>query len=306
MPSVVRLPNTYLTREHRILILRACHCPLFYWISTVMKILKSPVLHFILLGFVIFVVYTYLKPPDRETIRITTQTIDALVQQRQSIMQIPITPEERKVLIEGHIEDEVLLREAYKRGFDKNDYRVRKRILNIMRTSLSEVIPEPSAAQLRAFYDQNKGRYLTSPSRSFDQVFFSFAGKKQPENPQQFIETLKSASDVSGIGEFSQVGNRFVKASFQTTATTFGKPFAQTVFEIPLNQWRGPIESFRGIHYVRIIGIHNSELPPFEQMESFLRTDYFMKKARESQQVKIEALRKNYDIVVEGMEEKKE
>ncbi len=79
-------------------------------------VLKSPILHFILLGTVAFVVYTRLKPPDRETIHITTQTIDALVQQRESIAQKAITPETRQSLIAGHVEDEILLREAYKRG----------------------------------------------------------------------------------------------------------------------------------------------------------------------------------------------
>ena len=273
--------------------------------AMVTSVLKSPILHFVLLGAVAFVAYTHLKPADRETIRITTQTIDALIQQQQSITQNPVNPEERQTLIEGHIENEILLREAYKRGFDKNDYRVRKRILNIMRTSLSEVIPEPSVAQLRAFYEENRERYLTSPSRSFEQVYFSFASAKLPEKPEQFIKQLQESTDIAGLGEFSLLGNTFSKASFQTTAITFGKPFAHVVFEMGLNEWRGPIESFRGIHYVRVTAEHKPELPPFEKMESYLRTDYFLQKGRESQQRKIDELRKNYEIIVEGAERKK-
>jgi len=263
------------------------------------SLLKSPVVHFIFLGAVAFVAYSHLKPPDRETIIVTTQTVDALVQQRESITQNASTPEERQNLIEGHIEDEILLREAYKRGFDKNDYRVRKRILNIMRTSLSEVIPEPSVAQLRTFYQENKARYLTSPSRSFEHVYFSFASAKLPERPQQFIQQLKAANDISSLGDFSPSGNKFSKATFQTTAITFGKPFAQFVFELPLNQWRGPVESFRGIHYVRLTATHDPDLPPFEKMEPYLRTEYFLQKSRESQQQKIDDLRKNYEVIVE-------
>ena len=264
------------------------------------SVLKSPVLHFILLGTIAFVAYSYLKPPDRETITVTTQTIDALVQQRESITLNLTTPEERQDLIKGHIEDEILLREAYKRGFDKNDHRVRKRILNIMRSALSEVIPEPSVAQLRAYYEENKVRYLTSPARSFEHVYFSFASAKQPERPQQFIQQLKEAADIAGLGEFSPMGNTFSKASFQTTAVTFGKPFGQIVFKLPPGQWRGPIESFRGIHYVRVTAEHDPELPPFEQMEAYLRTEYFLQKSRESQIQKIDDLRKNYTVVVEG------
>ena len=269
--------------------------------AIVTSVLKSPILHFILLGTIAFVAYTQIKPPDHEKILITTQTIDALIQQQESITQNPINPQERQTLIEGHIEDEILLREAYKRGFDKNDYRVRKRILNIMRTSLSEVIPEPSVAQLRAFYEDNKERYLTSPSRSFEQVYFSFASAKLPKKPEQFIKQLQEAKDIAGLGDFSLItSNRYSKSSFQNTAITFGKPFAQVVFDMPLNEWRGPVESFQGIHYVRVTAEHDPELPPFKQMESYLRQDYILRKTRESQAAKIDELRKNYEIIIEG------
>ena len=246
--------------------------------------------------------YTQLKPPNRETIQVTTQTIDALVQQRESISLQPVNPEERKEIVQGHIEDEILLREAYKRGFDKNDYRVRKRILSMMRSSLSEVIPEPSVAQLRAFYDENKARFETSSSRSFEQVYFAFASAKLPKDSKLFLEMLKGASDIANLGDFSTtLGSKYRKASFQTTAITFGKPFAEVIFNMPLNRWRGPVESFRGIHYVRVTAEHAPELPPFEQMESFLRTDYFMQKARQSQSDKIDKLRRKYHIIVEGL-----
>ena len=269
--------------------------------STIASLLKSPILHFILLGLVAFSAYTRLKPPDRETIHITTQTVDALVQQQESISQKAITPEERQSIIEGHIEDEVLLREAYKREFDKNDYRVRKRILNIMRTSLSEVIPEPSVAQLRAFYEANRDRYLTSPSRSFEQVYFSFASANLPEEPEAFITQLEAANDISKLGDFTlSLSGRYSKSSFQAAAITFGKPFAQLVFDMPLNEWIGPVESFRGNHFVRVTAEHAPELPSFEQMETYLRTDYMLQKGRESQTRKIEELKKNYEIVVEG------
>ena len=188
-------------------------------------VLKSPVLHFILLGTVAAIAYMHLKPPDRETITITAQTIDALIQQRESITRNPTTPQERQRLIEGHIEDEILLREAYKRGFDKNDYRVRKRILSLMRSSLSEVTPEPSIAQLRAYYEENRDRFLTSASRSFEQIYFSFVSAKQPKNPKQFLEMLEARSDIEGLGEFTTtLGSRYNKASFQSVAITFGKP----------------------------------------------------------------------------------
>jgi hypothetical protein len=131
-------------------------------------------------------------------------------------------------------------------------------------------------------------------------VYFSFASAKLPDNPEKFLQQLEGVSDISGVGEFSLMGNKFSKASFQTTAINFGKPFAQVVFKLPLNQWNGPIESFREIHYVRVTHSHDPELPPLEKMESYLRTDYLMQKSRDSQQEKIDDFKKNYEIIVEG------
>lgn len=265
-----------------------------------LAVFTSPVLHFAVLGVIAFGLYTYVKPIDRETIHVTTQTIDTLVQQRESLLENPITPEARELLIKSHIEDEVLLREAYKRDFDKNDYRVRKRLLGIMRSSLSDVVAEPSVAQLRVFYDEHQERYRTSSSRSFEQVFFAFNSTKKPQNSAQFIAQLREATAPTSLGEFSQLGHTFGKAPFEYIAGTFGKSFAQTVFEMPLHTWRGPIESSRGVHYVRVTATHDPELPPFEQMESALRSEYLLTKTRESQQQKVQDLMKNYNIVVES------
>lgn len=267
--------------------------------SHLMSVLKFPTVHFLILGIAAFGAYSYFKPPDREIIYVTPQTIDALVQQRESIVQNPTTPEEQRKLIEGYIEDEVLLREAYKRGFDKSDYRVRKRILSMMRTYLGEVIPEPSVAQLRAYYEASQDRYLTAPSRSFEHVYFSFASNQLPKEPEVFIRQLEKAADIDGLGEYTLMGNRYNQTSFQRMAANLGKPFAQVIFDLPLNQWRGPVKSFKGIHYVRVTGSHEPELPPFEKMESYLRTDYLLVKGRESQTRKIEELMKNYEIIVE-------
>ncbi|NNL75401.1 MAG: hypothetical protein HKO68_03600, partial [Desulfobacterales bacterium] len=58
-------------------------------------------------------------------------------------------------------------------------------------------------------------------------------------------------------------------------------------------------------HYVRVTAEHDPELPPFEKMESYLRTEFFLQKSRESQMRKIDDLSKNYEVVVEGSEKER-
>ena len=271
----------------------------------VFSILESPLFHFIIIGIIAYGLYTRLKPPTLDTIQVTPQMLEALIQQQESITQNKLTHKQKQALLEGHIEDEILLREAYKRGIHQNDYRVRKRLLTIMRSSLSDTIPEPSVTQLRAFYETHKKRYQMSPSRSFEQVYFSFVSGNLPKNPASFRQKLQNTSDISSLGEFFSMGQQFSQTSFSQMAQMFGKPFAQKVFDLEMNTWIGPIDSKHGTHYVRVTAEDDTKLPTFEQMEYYLRTDYFMEKSRESQKEKIDNMRQNYRIIVEEVEPRK-
>ena len=264
------------------------------------SIISYPLLLFLVFGGIGYAAYAKLKPVDRETIVITNQTIDTLVQMRESISQTPVSAEERQEIVANHIEEEILIREAYRRGFDKNDYRVRKRLLNIMRTSLTDIIAEPSAAQLRAYYEENAETFATDESISLEQVYFSFDSQKLPQDPSAFIQSLEQTSDHSTRGDFSMTGGPMKEVSYQRLASVFGKAFTERVFYQPLNEWIGPIESINGIHYVKVVNRHEPLLPPFEPLESFVRSQYFLEKGRESQRRKIEEFSKRYQVVVEG------
>ena len=271
----------------------------------IFSLLESPLLHFIIIGVMAYGLYTRLKPPTLDTIQVTPQTLEALIQQQENITQNPLTYEQKQALLKGHIEDEILLREAYKRGIHYNDYRVRKRLLSVMRASLLDAIPEPSVAQLREFYENHQKRYQIPPSRSFEQVYFSFVSGNPPKNPASFRQKLQNTSDISSLGDYFQMGQQFPQASFQQVAQMFGKPFAEKVFDLEMNTWVGPIDSIHGTHYLRVTAKHDAKLPPFEQMESYLRENYLMEKTRESQQQKIDNLSKNYRIVVGETEPRK-
>ena len=261
------------------------------------KLVLSPVLHFVLLGLLLYGLYEMTIPDNRETILLTNQTIEALVKQEQNISPGPLAEARKQELIENYIDEEVLIREAYKRGLDKNDYRVRQRIVYIMRNSLSEVIPEPSNAQLRAYYEDNIHLYTSDSSRSFDHVFFS-PGSVLPEDPASFIKTIYSTEDFSSLGDYSANGNLVRQASYRQMAQRFGQEFTDLAFSLPINEWTGPVQSVYGNHYLRITEIIPPGIPSFEDMEQYLRSDYFIFKTRESQQSGIEELKAQYQVII--------
>ena len=52
--------------------------------------------------------------------------------------------------------------------------------------------------------------------------------------------------------------------------------FADFVERLDSSDWAGPVESFAGIHLVRIVDRHSPEVASYEQVESYLRQEWAM------------------------------
>lgn len=158
------------------------------------KILKSPILHFIIIGAVAYVLFIQLFPRSKDAIVITPQIIDALVRNEQSLIPVEMKEERKQELIKNFIDEEVMLKDAYKRDLNKNDFRVRKRLLTLMRSSLTEIIPEQSIAQLRAYYEENGNKFSSEESRSFNTAFFDLNSDKIPKDGEAFCKQLENST----------------------------------------------------------------------------------------------------------------
>lgn len=61
----------------------------------------------------------------REAIRVDKATQDFLIKQRAELLLRPLTPEEKKQVVDDFIVEEILVREAKKRGLDNSIHRMR-------------------------------------------------------------------------------------------------------------------------------------------------------------------------------------
>lgn len=265
----------------------------------VRKIIFSPVVVFSFLGMILYFVYTQFNVASEDII-ISEQTIESLIQQNQELSQQPLSEQEKQELIQSFIDDEVLIREARKSGIDQTDSRMRKRMLLVMRSTLTEQVPDPTYSQLQVFYEESIDRYKSDSARSFIHVFFEFTNDNIPELNEETVSILNSTNDPGELGDFFMSGNRFPEYSFKQTASVFGRPFSEQVFQSDINQWIGPVESMFGKHFIYVFDIHEPRVPPFEEVERFLKQDYIFQKTRENQQEKIEEIKKNYNIVIEN------
>jgi hypothetical protein len=124
---------------------------------------REPLAHFLALAALLFVGYRLLTPSEQETIVIDQASIAELGRQQEELLARPLTDDERRAVLESAIDDEVLLREAYSRGLDRDEV-VRRHLVQKMRFILGEDAPEPTEAELKAYLAANRERYRTPPT----------------------------------------------------------------------------------------------------------------------------------------------
>lgn len=254
---------------------------------------REPLIHFLLIAFLLFVADGLLNGDRREEIRVDANTLDYLVKQRSEVLMRELSNEERSALLDDYIEEEVLVREAYKRGLDKGG-RMRRQLVRKMRAMLAEDLPEPTEADLRAFFEAHPERYRLPPRVSFQHLFFSAADKV----PQDLSSRLDKQSDLTEVGDMDPVLGRVPQQRSERELRTYlGKEAADSVFAITDDAWHGPIPSARGVHFVRITQRLPAQQPDFESIAAYLVPDWQLSRQKAAMADKVAGFRSKYRIV---------
>jgi hypothetical protein len=256
---------------------------------------REPLVHFLALGAFLFVAYDLLMPSPQEPIVINRANIDELVRQQEELLARPLTAEERRAVLESAIDDEVLLREAYKRGLDRDEV-VKHHLVQKMRFILGEEEPEPTEADLRAYLAANRELYRSPPTITLDHVFY-----EDPASvPDKLMVQLQDGMSIDGLGDsLYMLGNTLPRYSLRDLIGLMGPEVARRIFELPVGEWHGPLRSDRGVHFVRVTALHPPTLPSFASSKAYLFQDWILEQQLQAAVAKVAKLRQHYRIVVE-------
>ena len=150
-----------------------------YYTSTMRRLLREPLVHFLLLGAALFAVYHFMKAPDSSPasreIRLSVDEIGQLIQLYQSQWRRPPTPQELDRMVENKVQQEVLYREALAMGLDKDDEIVKRRMAQKMQFLAEDLAAayEPTTAELRSWFEKNSAKFAQPPRLSFRHLYFS-------------------------------------------------------------------------------------------------------------------------------------
>ena len=144
------------------------------------RLLKEPLLHFVVLGALLFGAYSWLNRGARsegpaKQVRVSETDVKWLVETWTRQWQRPPTRDELRGLVTGFLKEELLAREAREMGLEENDTIVRRRLAQKLEFLLQDTsrLAEPSEEDLHKFYAAHPERFQAEARVSFTHVFFN-------------------------------------------------------------------------------------------------------------------------------------
>ncbi|MEA3210869.1 MAG: hypothetical protein QOE70_3926 [Chthoniobacter sp.] len=270
--------------------------------------IKEPLVHFALLGALIFVVNAWRegrRPAENAAahIEVTSGTIAWLREGYSKQWHRAPDPDELRGLVNDHLREEVLYREALAMGLDRDDSIVRRRMAQKMEFLTQDIAAsvEPDDAALRKFFEGNTARYAKAARVSFRHVFFSKErrGAKLEADAREALAALAKGASDETMGDPFLREHEFTDANADEIAAALGREFAEKVTTMPAGEWRGPVASSYGMHLVRVSGRAEPQPVVFEAVRDAVARDFSDERRRTANRDFLEGLKAHYRITVD-------
>jgi len=234
-------------------------------------LLKEPLLHFLMLGAALFLLYAQVAPPSADGNRITVNrtAIAALARQFEATWSRSPTSAELNGLVDSYVRDEILFREGVALGLVKDDPVIKRRVRQKLEVLIEEegMSGAPSDTQLNAYLNKNATKFRVPPVLSFDQVLFDPAnyGDKLESAVTTSMAALNNGAAPESQGKGSMLPSHVDKLPLDLIVRDFGDDFGKALEAAPVGQWIGPVRSGFGVHLLRISERKPGYLPALDE-----------------------------------------
>jgi peptidyl-prolyl cis-trans isomerase C len=282
--------------------------------SLLKRWLREPLLHFLLIGLVLFVVYRALNPAavqqeNRSRIELTDDDLRQLELAWMAQWRRPPTPEEMHRMVESKVREEILYREALALGLEQGDTIVKRRMVQKMDFLAEDLsaLREPNRDELMAWFENNPQRFTIAGRASFRHLYFAFdkRGEGAHEAAAGVLATLAGqpaeSPDVTTLADLFMFQDYYGDRSPEQVANVFGAKFARSLFQLQPGSWHGPIESGFGWHLIWVEAMTPARVPAFEEVEPEVRSAWVAEQRTAFKRQAYEAMRARYEIILSGV-----
>jgi hypothetical protein len=299
--------------------------------------LRSPLLHFLLLGTVAFA----LRPAETPALVFGEVELDRLRADFAAREARAPDAAELDALLEAAIDEEVLLREAWASGrlrhdgtvvarlvalgrfvgapdgadpeaalrqaralgLDRSDPVIRRYLVERMRLALAAEAnhPAPGEAELAAHLARHPERFAVPERLRLVHVFTS-ARHPRPEARAAAVGRALEGRGPDAIGDLGDPypHGRRVVATRDELARRFGPEFAAALEPGLRGRWQGPLRSAHGLHWVWLDAPEPARSPALDEVRSAVRQDLLRERRAAHLRRRLDALRAGYEIRVAG------
>jgi peptidyl-prolyl cis-trans isomerase C len=285
---------------------------LVIWNLFLIRLLKEPLLHFVLLGAGLFLLYDLQsydsadQQDETNQIIFTTADINRISNAWQRRWQRPPTRQELHGQINAQIREEVLYREALAIGLDRKDSVVRRRMAQKMDFISNDLVSnsDPANKDLQAYLDTHIKNFILPGRISFTQIYLNRdkRGIQIQSDAAQLLKQLSQSPetiDSSSIGDPLMLSHRYRDTTDFDIRRLFGDTFTKHIFVLPVGKWLGPIESGYGIHLVRIDSRTPAKPPSLQQVRGKVLTEWQLEQKNRANETLYKEFSKHYKIVVQ-------
>ncbi|MBB3394946.1 MULTISPECIES: peptidylprolyl isomerase [unclassified Rhizobium] len=273
------------------------------------RFLSEPLLHFVVVGVVLFGAYRLLAPApeevvDQQTINLTKDDVRQLAVTWLAQGRPTPTPDEMRSLMDQKVTEEILFREAVSLGLDRDDEIIKRRLAQKMDFLAADLatLDEPDNAQLKEWYSKHSDRFALSPHLSFRHLYFSSDKHSQAarEAAAAAIPAVSgkpaNSPEVASVADPFMFRNYYGDATPEQMAREFGPGFAKALFTLTPGSWQGPVQSGYGWHLIWVDSIEPGRVPAFEEVAPAVKSAWLDERYEEVKNNALKEMRSRYFV----------
>jgi hypothetical protein len=255
---------------------------------------REPLVHFLVLGTLLFVANAVLTPaiPKERLIEVTPEVRQSIVDTYKEATNHEPTPDELNRLIDTWILNEITYREALAQGLDKGDDMIRERIMQKMRLLIFSniTVEQPTETDLEAWLDSRRARFDVPERLSFFDL--PIGGPDAQAEAEETLRQIRSGTEPESVRARAQGLAQRPRSSVEEV---FGKPFVDALVELPLGSWQA-LAGDQGWHIVRLDEIAPGRPVTVDEVRSALIGDWQQERARALAIAAVKDMGKSYIV----------
>jgi PPIC-type PPIASE domain len=264
------------------------------------RLLREPLLHFLLVGAVLFGVYGWLHAGLQNSpteVVVSRGQVQSLQLQFERVWQRPATRTELQGLIDGWVKEEIFYREGIAMALDRDDPVVRRRVGQKLEFILDSAAPaSPTDAELQSWLDAHPGDYQSEPTYSLRQVFFNPTrhGDALGADIAAARRALESGKAIEG--DTTLLPHEMHVARATEVARVFGNEFVEGLGTTAIGGWHGPMRSEFGVHLVELTERRDGGRAALNDVRAQVERDLLHARTEDAKAAVYERLRANYSV----------